>query len=759
VTLSDLTSLDFGLDRSSTPVELERRVPRIGSLRPPASPARVLVVIPTLNEAPRIAEVIRSLVANPLREAELRIVVVDGGSTDGTVSLVEGLRAQYPELELLDNPRRLQGAGINLAARAFGDGVDVLVRCDAHAAYPPNFCQRLLDSMATHGADAVVVPLVSRGESALQRAVAWVSNTRIGTGGAAHRQGGTQSAFVDHGHHAAFRMQGFRAVGGYDESFSHNEDAELDCRQRALGARIFLDADNAVGYYPRASWRALARQYFKYGEGRSRTSRRHPTSLRARQLAVPANLLLVSFAVALSPMHPAWLLWPAFYAAALAATSLYCGVRHRSLSGLFAGPAAGVMHVAWGSGFVYGLLRRRQPTWERESTVPLWPAPETDDVPRLRALLVDPSLFTAPYDGALNGGLLAAGVRPSWAVRPVRPKDRQEIPAAYADEIFYRKSDRRDLPGKLRKIAKGFSHVLGLVELVRRTFATKPDVVHFQWLVVPLLDALAILVLRRRVPVVVTVHDTVAFNGDKPSRLQALGSDWPLRLADRLIVLTRSGRERLVARGFDPARVAVIPHGPMPLRTGLRAVRARRDPRFTFVMFGEIKPYKGLDVLVEALQLVPEEVRAQARIVVAGRPMMDLAPIEARIAELGLGSTLELRPHRLSDAEMAELFDEADSFVFPYRQVDASGVYYQAKSTSAWLIASRVGIFAEDLEDGVQGTLLPPGDASALAAAMVLAVTFRYRSLGGARDTSWDSIGALTRDTYAEAIRDAERRA
>src|SRR6187399_593003 len=113
---------------------------------------------------------------------------------------------------------------------------------------------------------------------------------------------------------------------------------------------------------------------------------------------------------------PAGLIWPGVYASALLGASLYRAVRHRSLAGLLSGPAAGVMHVAWGSGFVYSLLRRRQAAWERESTVPLWPAPETEDVPRLTALLVDPSLFTAPYDGALNDGLLAAGVRPSWAV-------------------------------------------------------------------------------------------------------------------------------------------------------------------------------------------------------------------------------------------------------------------------------------------------------------------------------------------------------
>src|SRR5206468_2430242 len=150
----------------------------------------------------------------------------------------------------------------------------------------------------------------SMGETCLQRAIAWVSNSPIGTGGAAHR-GGRRSGFVDHGHHAAFRMAAFRRVGGYDESFTHNEDAELDCRQLALGGRVYLDADIRIGYRPRQTLAALARQYYRYGAGRARTAQRHPGSLRLRQLAVPVHVAASLLAVAASAWWPVGLLWPA----------------------------------------------------------------------------------------------------------------------------------------------------------------------------------------------------------------------------------------------------------------------------------------------------------------------------------------------------------------------------------------------------------------------------------------------------------------
>jgi glycosyltransferase involved in cell wall biosynthesis len=472
-----------------------------------------------------------------------------------------------------------------------------------------------------------------------------------------------------------------------------------------------------------------------------------------RQLAVPLHFVLCVAALRLGPAHPWLLAWPALYATILLASAVACAWRERSVAGLWVAPAALVMHAAWAWGFVTGLLRWQQPSWRREGSQPLWADLERDAAAaELEAVVVDPSLFTAPYDGALSRALATAGVHSRWAVRPVRPGDRRELPEAQSDEIFYRKTDRlTGVPQALRALFKGVSHVLGLAALVRRVIATRPDVVHFQWLIVPPLDTLALLVIRRFCPVVVTVHDSLPYNGDRSKRWQALAADLPLRLADRLIVLARSARERLVARGISAEKISVIPHGPMPLPEIPPGRATPRDPRFTFVLFGELKTYKGIDVLVEAMGLLPPVLREQARIIVAGRPLMSLEEIAARIDALGLGANVELRPRRLSELEMAELFGAADCIVFPYRQIDASGVYYQAKSTSKWLIASRLGIFAEDMTEGARGALVPPEDPAALAGALAFAIVNRPVATGSTTDTSWEDIGRSTRAAYRKA--------
>ncbi|QQO20339.1 glycosyltransferase family 2 protein [Bradyrhizobium diazoefficiens] len=328
---------------------------------------KILIVIPVLNEADHIESVVRNLARDNHHE-DRTIVVADGGSTDGTPDIVRTLAKEIDDLHLLHNPRRLQSAGVNLAVKVYGADAQVMVRCDAHCGYPPQYVSSLLKTLRERNADSVVVPMDSRGDNRLQKAIAWVSDTKVGSGGSAHR-GGKQSGFVDHGHHAAITIDAFRRVGGYDETFTHNEDAEFDCRLRAIGGRIFLDSDIRLSYRPRSGLLSLAKQYFNYGRGRSRTVRRHPGSLRLRQFLVPAHVAVTFCAILLSPVAPALLALPAAYLTILWLTAVAIAVRHRSIGGLLALPAAVVMHFAWALGFFWGLLSIRQTSWQMTASV------------------------------------------------------------------------------------------------------------------------------------------------------------------------------------------------------------------------------------------------------------------------------------------------------------------------------------------------------------------------------------------------------
>lgn len=373
----------------------------------------------------------------------------------------------------------------------------------------------------------------------------------------------------------------------------------------------------------------------------------------------------------------------------------------------------------------------------------------------LRALLVDPSLFTAPYDAALSDGLAAAGVEPGWAARGPRPGERPEIDGRRRVLTCYRLTDGpRRRQGRIWQIAKGIEHAIDLNRIERA--ARRYDVVHFQWGLLPLLDAAAMRRIARERPVVLTVHDTTPLNGARVSAAQVKGFAGLLNAADALIVHTEGARDVLTGQGVAAERIHVVPHGPLPLACAPEAIEPRVEGRWRIVQFGRIQSYKGVDLLIEAIARLDPTTRARLQVIVAGEPFIDLAPLRARAEALGLGAPLfELRAGRLDDQAMADLLNSADAFVFPYRAIEASGVLFLVAGLNKWIVASRLGAFADVLGgDGSHGTLVAPGDIDALAVA--LADSIGRTPPADRRDwaPSWTDIGLKTRAIYHSLCRE-----
>jgi len=330
-----------------------------------APPFKAAVVIPTWNEADHISDVLGHLLSqaaalDPALGAISEIVVADGGSLDGTQAIVAEIAAAQPLVRLIDNPARIQSAGMNRAVAGLDAAVDVIIRVDAHSAYPSDFLSGLLQSIADHEAASIVVRLKSVGDGLFQGATGVVSNTIFGTGGAVHRMG-MVSGFVDHGHHAAVLRRCYDAIGGYDESFVAAEDAEFDIRLARIGGLIWFDADIVVEYFPRKTARALGRQYFRNGYGRAQTLRKHGSTirLRLRQLIPPAVLVALVISLVLTLASPWFLLVPAAYLVGCLAVALALAARTGKARVLLAAVALPAMHMSWATGFWWSLLQPR----------------------------------------------------------------------------------------------------------------------------------------------------------------------------------------------------------------------------------------------------------------------------------------------------------------------------------------------------------------------------------------------------------------
>ena len=230
------------------------------------------------------------------------------------------------------------------------------MRIDAHAKYPANYIRTLIEEAHRTVAASVVVAMTSEGTDGFQAAIAAIQNSALGAGGAPHRRGG-KAQFVDHGHHALFDLHAFTAVGGYDESASHNEDGEFDVRLARAGGKIWLTRAVEVIYFPRSSVSALYRQYICYGRGRAATLARHRKIPKLRQV-LPAS---ITPAITLATCAP-WLPIAALPALAWVGLCLLGGAMIGRRLGprgiIFAGIGAMTMHLAWSIGFWREILSR-----------------------------------------------------------------------------------------------------------------------------------------------------------------------------------------------------------------------------------------------------------------------------------------------------------------------------------------------------------------------------------------------------------------
>ena len=196
----------------------------------------------------------------------------------------------------------------------------------------------------------------------------------------------------------------------------------------------------------------------------------------------------------------------------------------------------------------------------------------------------------------------------------------------------------------------------------------------------------------------------------------------------------------------------MIPHGAFdhltrvpgerPLPTDLAAV-----DRPVVLFFGLLRPYKGIDVLLEAWR----GVEADAELWIVGMPRMDVGPLR-RAAD----PRVRFVPRFVSDPEIAAYFRRADVVVLPYRETEASGVLYTALAFGKAMVLSDVGGFAEV---GV-GRLVPPSDPAALSSALteLLSSESERRQLGdaalaAAHDRySWQGVAALHLDLYRRLV-------
>lgn len=320
------------------------------------SPA-VSAVVPCRNEKDHIDVCIRSLLAQEPPPGDFEIIVADGMSDDGTRDILRHMAGEHFRLRVVDNPRRTTPCGMNagiLAAR--GRYIAIM---GAHSRYAPDYLRRSVEVMEETGADNVGGAMFLEAESWIQRAIAAAHHSCFSVGGARWHnpsyEGPTDTVFG-----GVYRREVFQRIGLFDEELVRNQDDEFNLRLIRAGGKIWHSPHIKSWYRPRASLRALFRQYAQYGYWKVRVIQKHKLPASIRHL-VPASFVLLLISLAAASLQWRWAGWAWFgvvgtYGLCNIAASLLTALRHDWRLFSLLPLVFACYHLAYCYGFLRGVV-------------------------------------------------------------------------------------------------------------------------------------------------------------------------------------------------------------------------------------------------------------------------------------------------------------------------------------------------------------------------------------------------------------------
>lgn len=322
----------------------------------------VSICIPCYNEERTIRKVLEALYRQTYPFSQMEVVIADGMSEDATRQKIAEFQETHPNLviRVVDNPKRIIPAALNIAIEAARG--KYIVRLDGHSIPHPEYVARSIAGLEQRLGDNVggIWKIVPSEDTWISKSIAAAAAHPLGVGDAKYRYADTPGE-ADTVPFGAFRKDYFLELGGFDESLLTNEDYEFNTRIWRAGGRLWLDPGIQVQYYSRSTLRALAKQYARYGYWKVKMLQQYPGSLRWRQALPPLFVLgLIVLGLAAIFLPPArWLLAAVMvlYVSALVISGLDVVLERKDFSLLFGVPIAiVVMHLTWGSAFLWSLL-------------------------------------------------------------------------------------------------------------------------------------------------------------------------------------------------------------------------------------------------------------------------------------------------------------------------------------------------------------------------------------------------------------------
>ena len=320
----------------------------------------VSIVIPCLNEERYITALLDSLTAQDYGPDGLEVIVADGGSTDRTRELVTEYPSRFGRLALVDNPKRITVGGLNAGMDAATGDCWVII--GAHSAVRPDFVRASVEALQRTGVACVGGPIETIGETTVGKAIAAAMSSPFGVGNALFRYADHERD-VDTVPFGCYHRRVWEVVGRFDETVDGADEDSYNARLIEAGGRIRLVPTIRSTYYPRRTFKALAKQYWEYGAAKGTLlSRGRPLKWRH---FIPATMVTGGPVLFVASLFS----WRARLVLGIL-TVAYDGLgvlmarrasRKQRANPLLTFAAMATMHLTYGSGFIVGAVRE----WRR----------------------------------------------------------------------------------------------------------------------------------------------------------------------------------------------------------------------------------------------------------------------------------------------------------------------------------------------------------------------------------------------------------
>lgn len=331
-------------------------------------PPSVSIIVPCYNEEKRIRFLLDAIFCQTYPRSLMDVTIADGHSTDKTREVIAEFQCAHPDLTLqvVDNHAQSIPAALNGAINA-SEG-EIIVRLDAHSGPYPAYVEKTVAALEANIADNVggVWEIHPGAETWAAKSIAVAAAHPLGVGDALYRHA-KEAAYVDTVPFGGWRRSLMEKIGAYDERLLANEDYEFNARIRRSEGKIWLDPSIRSIYFARPTFGSLAKQYFRYGFWKWKMLRRYPGTLRWRQALPPLFVLSLVVGGLLAPFSPIFewvlILELLLYLGILVGFGLRAAFEHKESFLAFGLPLAiVVMHIAWGSGFLWSVASTGFPT-------------------------------------------------------------------------------------------------------------------------------------------------------------------------------------------------------------------------------------------------------------------------------------------------------------------------------------------------------------------------------------------------------------